>query len=358
MNTALKEVKMESDNNLIVTEYHDPSAFDMLSQPWNQLITLTSVNTPFLTWQWQKLWWKYWNQGRYLRIITLSEESGRLCGIAPLYSEETREGQKLNLLGSSDFCDYLDFIVTKGEEAHFYHTLLSYLTSSCTEKTTLFLNSLQQNSPTLSFFKRIAHSNDYNIDINLEDKAPSLHLPSSFDLYLKRLTPKNRHEIRRKMRRVEGRAKTTFEKIDHPSKVMQKMPHFMKLFRKSAEKKNHFLNELREKFFMALADEFSRMGWLEIFTLSFDEMEVAYLFCFNYQDTLYLYNSAYDPTFYNFSPGIVTITYCLEDAINRGIKRFDFLRGNESYKYHFGAQDHNLYTLTLCLPGERNLCTE
>ena len=46
------------------------------------------------------------------------------------------------------------------------------------------------------------------------------------------------------------------------------------------------------------------------------------------------------------------------DAINRGIKRFDFLRGNESYKYHFGAQDHNLYTLTLCLPGERNLCTE
>jgi CelD/BcsL family acetyltransferase involved in cellulose biosynthesis len=358
MNTVLKETKMESENNLIVTEYHDPSVFDMLSQPWNHLTTLCSTNTPFLTWQWQKLWWKEWNQGRYLRIITLSEESGRLCGIAPLYSEETKEGQKLNLLGSSDLCDYLDFIVAKGEEACFYHTLLSYLTSSCTEKTTLCLNSLQQHSPTLSFFKRIAHSKGYNIDINLEDTAPSLELPSNFELYLKRLNKKDRHEIRRKMRRAEKRAKITFRKIDHHSQVMQKMPGFINLFRKSAEKKNHFLNGLREKFFLALADEFSRMGWLEIFALSFDEMEVAYLFCFHYQDTLYLYNSAYDPTCYNLSPGIVIITYCLEDAINRGIKQFDFLRGNESYKYHFGAQDQNLYTLTLCLPGERNICAE
>ncbi len=358
MNTALKETKMVSDNSLIITEYHDSSAFDILSQPWEHLITLSSINTPFLTWQWQKLWWSNWNQNRHLRIVTLSEENGRLCGIAPLYSEETQEGQKLKLLGSSDLCDYLDFIVAKGEETRFYHTFFSYLTSSFAEETTLCLNSLQQYSPTLSFLKSIAHNKDYNIDINLEDTAPSLDLPSNFESYLKRLTKKDRHEIRRKMRRAEKGAKITFGMVDHPSQVMQKMPHFITLFRKSAEKKNNFLNELREKFFLALADEFSRMGWLEIFTLSFDEMEVAYLFCFNYQDTLYLYNSAYDPNCYNFSPGIVAITYCLEDSINRGIKQFDFLRGNESYKYHFGAQDQNLYTLTLCFPGERNLCTE
>ena len=325
-------------------------------QHWEDYYKFAFVRNPWA--RAYSLWWNYWSQDRHLRIITLSEESGKLCGIAPLYLEETKEGKKLKLLGSSDLCDYLDFIVAKGEEFRFYHTLLPYLASSLNKKTTLYLNSLQQHSPTLSFFKRIAYSNDYNIDINLEDKAPALHLPSNFDLYLKRLTKKYRHEIRRKMRRVEKRAKITFRKIDHHSQVMQKMPGFINLFRKSAEKKNNFLNELREKFFRALAQEFSRMGWLELFVLSFDEMEVAYLFCFHYQDTLYLYNSAYDPTFYNFSPGIVIITYCLEDAINRGIKRFDFLRGNESYKYHFGAQDHNLYTITLCLPGERNLCTE
>lgn len=352
-NTAFKEVKMQSDDHLIVTEYNDPSVFDMLSQSWNHLITLTSANTPFLTWQWQQLWWKEWNHGRYLRIITLREENGRLCGIAPLYAEETREGQTLNLLGSSDLCDYLDCMVTKGEEARFYYTLLLYLASSCTKKTTLSLNSLQQHSPTLSFFKRTPHGNDYDMDIKLEDKAPSLQLPSSFDAYLNDLTKKNRHEIRRKMRRIEKRGKTTFAKVNHPSEVMQTMPHFVKLFRTSTGRKSQFLNEGRETFFLALADEFSRMGWLEIFTLSLDETDVAYLFCFHYQGTLYLYNSAYDPAFYNLSPGIVAITYCLEDAINRGIKRFDFLRGDEPYKYHFGAQDHNLYRLTLCLPGER-----
>jgi CelD/BcsL family acetyltransferase involved in cellulose biosynthesis len=358
MNTLAKETKKEAESKILVTEYQDSSVFDTLAQKWNQLTTLCSTTTPFLTCQWQKIWWNYWNQGCRLRIITVSKENGRLCGIAPLYSDEKKGDQKLMLLGSTDLCDYLDCIVARGEEEHFYHTLLTYLESSATTQTIICLNSLQQHSPTLSFLKEMAECKGYTLNTNLEDKAPSLDLPLNFESYLRGLTKKDRHEIRRKTRKAEKRVKIAFRKIDHPSQVMQKMSFFLNLFRKSADKKNAFLNRQRETFFLTIAQELSRMGWLELFTLSFDEKEVAYLLCFNYHDTLYLYNSAYDPTYSTFSPGIVAITYCLKDAINRGIKRFDFLRGNESYKYHFGAQEHNLYTLTLRLPGEKSLCTE
>lgn len=358
MNTLAKETKNKGENNLLVSEYHDPCVFDTLAQQWNHLITLCPTTTPFLTWQWQKIWWNHHNQGHRLRIITVNAKNGRLCGIAPLYSEKKNGEQKLMLLGSKDLCDYLDFIVARGEEEHFYHTLTSYLISTATEKTTLCLNSILHHSPTLRYFKEIAYSKGYTLDIQLEDTAPSLNLPGNFESYLKRLTKKDRHEIRRKMRRTEKEVKTALRKNDHPSQVMHAMPRFLNLFRKSSGKKDEFLNGQRENFFLALAQEFSQMGWLELFTLSFDEKEVAYLLCFNYRDTLYLYNSAYDPIYSSFSPGIVALTYCLEDAINRGIKRFDFMRGNEAYKYHFGGQDHNLYTLTLCLPREKNLCTE
>ena len=354
----MNTLKKESTYNPIVTEYHESSAFDTLAQQWNQLTALSFTNTPFLTWQWQKIWWSYGSKDRSLRIITVSDENGHLCGIAPLYSEEKNEAEKLMLLGSTDLCDYLDFIVVRGKEKHFYHTLLSYLVKTATKQTTLCLNSLKQHSPTLSFFKEIANHKGYVLDIEVEDTAPSLDLPGNFESYLKGLTKKDRHEIRRKMRRAEKEGAIAFKKIDQPSRVMDTMPHFLDLFCKSMDKKDEFLNSEREGFFLTMAEEFSKTGWLELFALLLDEKEIAYLLWFNYHDTFYLYNSAYDPDYSSMSPGIVVITHCLKDAINRGIKRVDFLRGNEAYKYHFGAKDHTLNTLTLRLPGEKNLCIE
>lgn len=354
----MNTLKKESTHNLIITEYHEPSAFDTLAQQWNQLTALSSTNTPFLTRQWQKIWWSYKSDDRSLRIITVRDESGKPCGIAPLYSEKKNGAEKLMLLGSTDLCDYLDFIVAKDEEEHFYHTLLSYLVTTSTKQTTLCLNSVQQYSPTLAFFKEIAHHKGYVLDIEVEDTAPSLNLPGNFEVYLKGLTKKDRHEIRRKMRRAEKEGIIAFKKLDQLSQIMDTIPHFLDLFRKSMDKKDEFLNSEREGFFIAMAEELSKMGWLELFALILDEKEIAYLLCFNYHDTLYLYNSAYDPDYSSISPGIVVITCCLEDAINRGIKRFDFLRGNEAYKYHFGAKNHTLNTLTLRLPGAKNLCTE
>ena len=61
-------------------------------------------------------------------------------------------------------------------------------------------------------------------------------------------------------------------------------------------------------------------------------------------DRLLVYNSGYDPVNYaELSPGIVLTSYIIEDAIKRGIKVFDFLQGNEVYKYRLGATDTVVY---------------
>ena len=147
-----------------------------------------------------------------------------------------------------------------------------------------------------------------------------------------------------------------FNKVVHPSQVREIFPRFLALFRKTAPDKDAFLTPEREQFFLSVAEEFSRRAWLEFFVLSFDKKEVAYLLSFHYNDTLYLYNAAYDPDYSSISPGIVAITYCLEDTISRGIKCFDFLRGDETYKYRFGARDNHLYRLTVHLLGEKKTC--
>ena len=356
MNTLLKTVPMEGKQHLTVTEYTESTAFDALASRWDGLLEQCSSRSPFLTWQWQKVWWNCWKQNRRLRIITIEEENGRLCGIAPLCEEEGDSTRKLMLLGSSDLCDYLDCIIAPGKEEHFYHTLLSHLAASSPETVTLTFNSLQAHSPTITFFKTVSGKDSYAIDFNREDTAPGLDLPSDFESYLTMLSKKDRHEMRRKRRKAEKEQSVTLQTITEPAQVMDTLPHFLTLFRKSAQTKNDFLTPERECFFQSLAEEFSRRGWLEIFALSFDGREVAYLFCFHYNGTRFLYNAAYDLDYSSLSPGIVIITYCLEDAISRGINRFDFLRGDETYKYRFGAQDHHLYSLTFTFPGEHNPC--
>ena len=356
MNTLSKTVLMEGKHTLTVTEYTEATAFEALSSQWDALLEQCSSPTPFLTWQWQKLWWNCWKQNRHLRIITVGRENGRLCGIAPLCEEKGNDTRELMLLGSSDLCDYLDCIIATGEEEDLYRTLFSYLASSSPESIMLSFNSLKAHSPTISFFKTASGKDSYSLDLYREDTAPSLDLPSDFELYLKMLSKKDRHEMRRKRRKAEQEQEVTFRTITDPSQVRDTLPHFLTLFRKSAKTKHDFLTPERECFFRSVAEEFSRRGWLEIFSLSFYSREVAYLFCFHYNGTRYLYNAAYDLDYSNLSPGIVVITYCLEDAISRGINRFDFLRGDETYKYRFGARDHHLYSLTFSFPGEKAPC--
>ena len=356
MNTWTKESLMDSENNLIATEYHDAAAFDLLAHQWDTLLACSSTNNPFLTWQWQKLWWNSWHHNRHLRIVTVREEGGKLCGLAPLCAEEKDGKQVLMLLGSTDVCDYLDCIVVQGQEERFYRTLLSHLLASAGKPVTLQFNSLQHHSPAITFFTADSHRKGYPVEVSREDTAPALDLPATLTSYLNTLTKKDRHEIRRKKRKAEKEGVVTFHKIVHPSQVQEIFPRFIALFRKTAPNKDAFLTPEREQFFLSVAEEFSRRAWLELFVLSLDKKEVAYLLSFLYNNTLYLYNAAYDPDYASISPGIVAITYCLEETISRGIKCFDFLRGDETYKYRFGARDNHLYRLTVNLLGEKEAC--
>ncbi|MEA3510654.1 MAG: GNAT family N-acetyltransferase, partial [Actinomycetota bacterium] len=69
---------------------------------------------------------------------------------------------------------------------------------------------------------------------------------------------------------------------------------------------------------------------------------VAAAFVFTDTDALYLYNSSYAEDASDTSPGIVLLTSMIERSIDDGVRRFDFLKGDEQYKYRLGAIDRPL----------------
>jgi len=86
-------------------------------------------------------------------------------------------------------------------------------------------------------------------------------------------------------------------------------------------------------------------GWLELAFLYADGEPIAALCCFAYGRTYAAYNSGYHPAYQDLSAGIVLFAERIRQAIARGFTAFDFMRGNESYKYRFGATDRPLYQL-------------
>jgi CelD/BcsL family acetyltransferase involved in cellulose biosynthesis len=51
------------------------------------------------------------------------------------------------------------------------------------------------------------------------------------------------------------------------------------------------------------------------------------------------YNAGIDPDAFDLSPGVLLVYAYIRQALERGISRFDFLRGDEPYKYEWGAVD-------------------
>ena len=76
---------------------------------------------------------------------------------------------------------------------------------------------------------------------------------------------------------------------------------------------------------------------------------IASFICLEWDDTVGLYNSGFDPARAALSPGLVLLSHVVRDAIARRRARFDFLRGEERYKLEFEPALEDVYRVTIGL---------
>ncbi|MBI2303229.1 MAG: GNAT family N-acetyltransferase [Chloroflexi bacterium] len=317
-----------------------PGSFEGLAKEWQGLVDVSGQRKVFLTPLWQRTWWQEFSQGRKLALFSIHNDT-RLIGIAPLMWED----KSLALIGSQDVCDFRDFVVLPGAEATFYKELLGKLETK--EWRSLELPSLPHSSPTLVYFVPLAQSQGYQVDVAQEDVSPLLELPASWEEYLAALRKKDRHELRRKMRRLTQQADYRCYVASDSHRLIRDMADFLYLCRLSRPEKDEFLTEAREAFLRVLAHSLMEGGYLKLFFMEVDGARVAAAFCLDDGEELALYNSGYDPAYSWLSVGLLLKSYCIEQAVAWGRKRFNFLRGAEAYKYHLGGRDLPIYHCTV-----------
>jgi CelD/BcsL family acetyltransferase involved in cellulose biosynthesis len=169
--------------------------------------------------------------------------------------------------------------------------------------------------------------------------SPRLDLPGDWDGYLQSLSKKDRHELRRKLRRLYSAGEVVAAPVNDPASRATDVADFLALHRLSAENKAAFMTADMEAFFRGIVDEFTPRGMLRLYFLSIDNHRVASVILFDYRGEFLLYNSGYDPEYAHLSVGLLLKAFCIRDAISEGRRAFDFLQGNEPYKYDLGATD-------------------
>lgn len=314
--------------------------FDSLQSEWELLLPHTAANTIFITPLWQKLWWDHFGQSANLQILSVRQDD-ELIGIAPLMLTDG----VLSFLGDTDLFDYHDFLIKTGREVEFYNVLCEYLIEL--EWHTFELKSLRESSIALSQLKILSDQKGFQTEITQEDVSPFSELKPTWDEYQAGMRKKDRHELRRKLRRLEAAGETQQYSCDDPATLDECMPDFFRLMRASSNDKDGFLTEERELFFKDMALRLAEAGIFKLFFLEVDSKRVASCIAFDYGDAYLLYNSGYDPEYSSLSVGLLNKALCLREAIEEGKSTFDFLRGTERYKYDLGGQNQIVYQMTI-----------
>ena len=317
-----------------------PESFDSIWTRWEETLPLCTTDTIFATPWWHKTWWDNFGGGATPRILSVND-GDRLLGIAPLMSRDGR----LTFLGDRDLSDYLDFIVPADSVSQFYPALWGYLSGLDWE--TLNLPSLPSGSPTLELLPRLADAQGFAVILDADATTPKVVLPETWDQFVSGLRKKDRHELRRKLRRLE-RENTHRQYAANDSDVLNgSMLEFFQLLRASRDDKRAFLTPQREKFFLDIARESLSRDLFRLYFLEVDGRRVAACICFDYGGDYLLYNSGYDPSYSRLSVGLINKALSVQTAIQKGRKVFNFLKGNERYKYNLGGQDEAVFNLTV-----------
>lgn len=316
--------------------------FDTLVSYWRKPRSPLRWDCIFVIPPWLEVWWRQFGLTAEL-YLCIAKQKGTISGIAPLLIK----GKEALFIGSADVCDYLDFVVTPGSEGDFFKSLLDHLNSKGINH--LGLGPLRPDSTVLTHLVGIAKERGYKVTCEVEDVSVELDLPDTWEKYLGMLNGKQRHEVRRKLRKLWKTGEVHYRWIEDGEAVRHGMGLFLMLFRKGKKDKELFMTTERESFFKSLAEAMAQAGLLRLGILELDAKPVASTLCFDYNNVLYLYNSSYDPQYSSLSVGLISKVLCVKDSIERGLKKFDLLKGSEEYKYRLGGKEIPLYKCHLVL---------
>lgn len=331
--------------SLTATAHTTEDIFARLEPEWNDLLKRSTFNNIFITWEWQSHWWMAYQPGE-LWVVTVHDENEQLVGLAPLFIENGDGERVVREIGCVDVTDYLDLLVDREHGAAVMDCLAAFLADHAASYDRINLCNLPPQSCTYQHFAGALQKYGFSTEFEQQEVCPIIELPSDWESFLALLDKKQRHELRRKLRIAAGQPGLDWYMVSDEHNLNDELNKFLSLMGASTEDKATFLSDDKNTdFFRRVMPVIWEKGWLQLSFLTLNGESIATYLNFDYDQCVMVYNSGLSLAHGQFSPGIVLLAHTIRHAVEHGFKEFDFLRGNEEYKYRMGGKDRPVYML-------------
>jgi CelD/BcsL family acetyltransferase involved in cellulose biosynthesis len=358
-------------------------AFDVIDEAtWDRLAAANPWSTPFSRWAFQRAWWDAYAANAHdqtMVVRDLAAPTAAPVAIVPLmHRHEVEPGDdevhttmrhgdgpaltpveptaKAIFFGASYHADYATILGDPADLAAVAAAVAEHLAEPSrdpghpTPWDVVDLRRLRCGDPTADALARAfrAEAAPWLVDLEREDVCPVATLPAGGTLeeFLDTLGKKARHEIRRKLRRAEGAGDVRLTASRQP---LDDLEAFIDLHQRRWGADGLFPptegGRQSRVFIRRLFELFGPEGPVTLAFLTVGDRRIAAGITLETGDSMLYYNAGVDPDARDLSPGVVMVAKYVERALERGLRRLDFLRGNESYKYEWGAEDEPIQRL-------------
>ncbi len=367
--------------------------FDTIPQAtWDRLAARTPWATPFARWCVQRAWWDAYGGSAHDQTLVVLDADARNAdepvAVVPLMhrheveptdaAERTalrapghepatrvRSTAKAVFFGTSYHADYATLLASPDDLAPVAAAVVDHLADGPKHGDrhpdpwdVVDLRRLRCGDPAADAlrdaFTERAPEAGWRVHCEREDVCPVLTLPDGVDFegYLATLGKKERHEVRRKLRRAEAAGEISLVRSEDPQADLDA---FVDLHQKRWGADGLFPptpgGEASRRFFARLFELCGPDGTVQLHFLQVGGRRIAAGVHLDDGQSLYYYNAGVDPEAREFSPGVVMVAQYIRLAMELGRRRLDFLRGDEAYKYEWGAVDEPIQRLLVSRMG-------
>ena len=309
---------------------NDIDRFDELKAVWDTVYAADPHATIFVSWAWLRGWLEVTPYDWLVLAVRPDNASPYVAFLALSHSPAARRLQ----MAGEPWADYTGFVClpecAQGALASYARFIQQGLKWST-------FRMRDVSDPRLDLFLENFAPEKFDVQSDKGIACPSLTLPDTWEQYLQdSLSSSTRQSLRRKIRRIE-RHNGFHETQVHTNNLDHQIETFLTLFQlRWGAKPEHILDRYRTIFRRCFESD---NLWL---TILWDEtVPIAGMAAFVDQQrrTFNYYISGWSDEFSKLSPGQAMVAYSLRYAIENGFQVYDFLRGDEPYKYSFGATE-------------------
>jgi CelD/BcsL family acetyltransferase involved in cellulose biosynthesis len=329
---------------LTVSEVTDPAGLAALEADWRELHDRAADPTPFQSFEWQATWWRHHGRGRLWVLV--ARDNSVTVGLMPLHISRYRGTplRQVRFLGAP-LSDFQEILAAPGWELPARDAFLRYLETHARrwdlcdfadqrKGTSLTAGEMPDGLRPLLIHHRV---------------CPYIRLDESWEKFVSRLSKNMRANVGRRRRQVAKQFRAEYD-LAAPETVQAAMEELFRLHNGRWRRRGvsgAFAGARMQQFHHDVARQFLGRGWLRLHRLRLDGETRAAFYCFQLRERVYYYLSGFDIAYGKYSIGNVLMAQAIERGIADGAREFDLLRGDETYKFAWKAEERDTLRLIL-----------